>query len=80
MICAARQILLGRSVRGGGGGVGGGDVACEVEKRNASKLVLPIILIIYNLFMFNNLYLISDSALYNLKTHDYLSHIYSTSD
>jgi hypothetical protein len=63
MICADRQMLLRRSVRGGG------DVTCEVKKRNASKLVLPIILIIYNLFMFNNLYLISDSALYNLKKH-----------
>jgi len=29
--------------------VGVGDLACEVEKRNASKLVLPIILIIHNL-------------------------------
>jgi hypothetical protein len=33
MICAARQILLGGSVRGGG------NVAREVEKRNASKFV-----------------------------------------
>ena len=52
-------------------------MACEVKRRNAPKLVLPIILIIYNLFIFNNLYLTSDSALYNFKTRDYISYIHN---
>jgi hypothetical protein len=30
--------------------------------------------------MFNNIYLISDSALYNLRTYDYLSYVYSISN
>jgi hypothetical protein len=59
MICISRQVLLGR-----GGAGGGGDVA-GVGKKNALRRVRQITLIIYNSFIFNNLYFISDSVTYN---------------